>query len=197
MITKWIVPISGFTQSQARTNGIDNLWLKIRGAANGVVSVLPPQKWNSRWKDVARWIWAMSHKDLRPEIYVFSYSWGAGHGHQRLAKCLQDYDYEIDVSVMSDPVFHSWLRPWRALCSGSWSPPLWVTPNVREVWWFRQTQNHPQGTDVFAVDPKRTTVHDPVTLVSTHQGMDDSMIFHAKCMEVLGLIGGTKREPAD
>jgi hypothetical protein len=184
-ITKWIIPISGFSQNKTRTTGIDRLWLKVRGHADGNASVLPPQVWNSDWKSVARWIWSMSSHDFRPEIYVFSYSYGCGHGFSKLSRCLGNYGLTVDCAVLSDPVYRSWYRPWRSILPRKYTPSIVIEANVKEVFIFRQSLNIPQGADIVKTDKSKTFIHEPVELQYRHAGMDDTLEFHSRCESVL------------
>ena len=179
-ISRWIVPISGFTQSRSRSNGIDRLWLKVRDQANGTVSVVPPQHWNSDWEQWAGWISRMSRGE-KPEVFIFAYSWGCGNGAIQLARELRSAAIDVKAMVFSDPVYHSWWRPWRAMVA---SPKILIPSNVGEVSWFRQQINYPRGTGLVS-ESTGTTIHEPITLHYDHQGMDDAGEFHDKCQETL------------
>ncbi len=184
-IARWIIPISGFTQGRSAKNGITHLWQKIRRYDGGSTVVLPPQEWNRRWKETARWIWDMSPDGVCPEVYVFAYSWGCGWGFTELARYLESYSCDITAAVLSDPVYRSRWKPWRSLLPHKYCPSIKIPGNVREVYWLRQEKNIPQGASLKAADPERTKIHEPRIAHYPHQAMDDIKYFHDRCEEVL------------
>ncbi len=128
----------------------------------------------------------MKPENTVPDIRVYAYSWGCGHGFVRLAGELLKRGCGIRYSVLCDPVFHSWWRPWRAVMTGRWVPPIRIPKNVSEVYWFRQCQNRPRATMLTATG-ELTVIHNPVVLKADHEWMDDQTKFHAKCLEVARL----------
>ena len=182
MIERWHIPISGFTQSIDRANGFDKLWLKLRSVVNEETSLLPPQRWHADFAAIAAFIHRMRPQKL-PDIRVYAYSWGCGHGFITLAKELDKRGLRISHAVLCDPVYHSWWRPWRAMLAGKWSPPLVIPKNVHQVFWFYQRQNRPQATELIA-EAGGTVIHPGVRLGRDHEWMDDAPQFHTKCLEV-------------
>ena len=183
VIRTWHIPISGFTQNIDRQNGFDRLWKQLRPLASEHVSLLPPQRWRADFSAIAEFIHRMKPENTVPEIRVYAYSWGCGHGFLKLATELLKRGLSIRYAVLCDPVYHSWWRPWRAMLTGRWSPPIRIPKNVGEVFWFRQFQNRPQGTDLVSADPA-TVIHEPVVLNAHHEWMDDQREFHDTCLEV-------------
>lgn len=179
-ITAWHVPISGFTQTLDRSNGIHKLWTKLRAVVDKQTCVIHPQVWNANFAELAEFIWMMSQGNGAPAIKVYAYSWGCGHGFIRLAKELRRRGMRIRTAVLCDPVFHSWWRPWRAmiLC-----PQIVVPSNVDEVFWFRQYQNRPCGTALMEADEDQTEIHEAIVLDREHAYMDDAQEFHECCVQ--------------
>jgi len=183
VIRIWHVPISGFTQSLERMSGIETLWLKLRQFSQPDISVLSPLQWKSDWRNLAEFMWRTSSPDdIR--VRVYAYSWGCGHGFVRLAKELRKRGIPIDNAVLSDPVYHSWVRPWRAVI---FSPAIKIPDNVRRVDWFFQRQNRPQATTLMAQNPEKTIIAKPRELQRTHEYMDDAVEFHEAALSVAGL----------
>jgi len=177
MIKRWLVPITGFTQELGTPNGFDRLWKRLRNYSSNSVSVVTPQRWRANFDSLASFIDRQSSPS--PDIRIFAYSWGCGHGFLQLAKQLRKRGHKISQAVLCDPVYHSWLRPWRAmLCS----PHIRIPDNVERVRWMRQHQNRPRGTDLVADSPD-TVIDSPVILARNHEFMDDSPEFQAIAME--------------
>ncbi len=179
-ILNWHIPISGFTQSIDRANGFDKLWLNLRPLVNEETSLLPPQRWNANFSGIAEFIHRMRPEKQLPDIRVYAYSWGCGHGFQRLSKELWKRGLVIRKAVLCDPVYHSWWRPWRSMI---FSPNITIRKNVNHVDWFFQRQNKPQGTTLVAAT-SWTTITAGVELNYNHAYMEDAPEFHAKCLEV-------------
>ena len=181
MINTWHVPISGFTQTLDRSNGIHKLWIKLRSVVDKQTCIIHPQVWNANFAELAEFIWMMSQGNGVPTIKVYAYSWGCGHGFVRLAKELRKRGLTIQTAVLCDPVFHSWWRPWRAMV---FSPNIEIPSNVEEVFWFRQYRNHPQATGLVEEDKDETNIHSPVVLDREHAYMEDAVEFHDMCLRV-------------
>mgnify|MGYP006969379189 FL=1 len=177
MIKRWHIPICGFTQSLDRVSGIERLWSKLRSHVSHDVSLIPPQRWKSDWKSIAEFIWRLRPESGVPDVRIYAYSWGCGHGFVSLSKELRKRGIPVRFAVLCDPVYHSWVRPWRAML---FSPAIKIPDNVREVYWFRQNQNKPMATDLKATGD--TIIHDPVWLPRDHQYMDDAAEFHNRCV---------------
>ena len=182
-IEKWHIPISGFTQSINRANGFDKLWLKLRSHSSSLVSLMSPQPWNADFSAIAEWIHRMRPEERTPDIRVYAYSWGCGHGFVKLADELWKRGLKIDYAVLCDPVYHSWWRPWRAMI---FSPEIRIPKSVSRIDWFYQRQNHPQATTLKATSDL-TIITEGVELNYEHEYMDDAPEFHAKCLEVAAL----------
>jgi len=148
MITHWHIPISGFTQTVGHPTGFDTLWQKLRRVTSPQCCLLHPQEWNADWRALAEFI--SRNSTPVPYICVYAYSWGCGHGAVKLAKELRKRNLVVQCMVLCDPVFHSWVRPWRALV---FSPAIRIPDNVRRVEWFFQRQNKPQATTLVAQEP--------------------------------------------
>ena len=185
-IHKWHILIGGFTQNLGKANGFDKLWMKMRTHVSSLVTLIPPQKWDANFSDLASFIERMKPEDIQPDIRVYAYSWGCGHGFLKLANELKRRGHRITSAVLCDPVFHSWWRPHRALFTGKWALPLNIPENVGQVFWFRQFQNRPQGTELRPLSVY-TTVHNAVVLKAEHAWMDNQREFHDRCLYVASL----------
>lgn len=180
-IAKWIIVIGGFTQDAYRPTGVETLWLKLRRFVEPHVS-LQLREWNDDFEGLAERIWRLKPDGLEPDVRINAYSWGAGHGGIELSKELGKRGISVTKMVLCDPVYHSWVAPWRAV----WSlvePRITIPANVREVWSLRQDNNRPRGHDVKAVGTK-TVVHEPVVVKRGHQYMDDASEWHSLAVEV-------------
>lgn len=180
-IRKWVVPISGFTQTIGQPNGFDKLWRQLRALSRLNACIIEPQRWRARFDHLASFIVRHSNGHT-PEIHVPCYSWGCGHGFISFAKELRKRGVEITTAILCDPVYHHWLRPWRALI---FSPQIVIPDNVRTVFSFRQFVDWPRGTELKAADPEKTTIVPPLELIAGHVHMDDQPQFHAKVLEVV------------
>ena len=177
-IEKWLIPITGFTQHGGAANGFDKLWNALRPLACESTSVVTPQRWRANFDHLADFV---DRHSINPTISVFAYSWGCGHGFIQFAKQLEKRGLTINHAVLCDPVYHSWVRPWRALLC---SPAIKIKPNVTRVSWFRQYMNKPRATNLRAVDPRKTHIEAAVVLRRTHEFMEDSSEFINKSLSV-------------
>lgn len=189
MVCNWRILISGFQQSRSGATGFETLWLAMRGIESPETIVVPCI-WRDDFLGLADRIHRCSQPSLsrKPDIRVFAYSWGVGHGAMRFAKALRNRGLQVSHAVFSDPVYHSWRRPWAALFGRLIMPQIVVPDNVIAVDWFRQRNNRPMGHDLCRHDSDGwgpgTGINDPVELDRTHEWMDDAPEFHAKSLEV-------------
>lgn len=185
MIGKRLICISGFTQSKARPNGIEALWLKLlHYERHGIrVSYMP---WNSDWSGFAEHVFRTAHGTLlHLDVRCFCYSWGCGHGFLSLAREFRKRGMQIRFAVLSDPVYFYRWAIWRSMWSPLLGKPkLVIPPNVKRVWHYRQERNLPAGHGLVAKDRAETSLVDCGVLDRTHQYMDDAPEFHATSLEV-------------
>ena len=180
LIHSWVISICGFTQSEQRTSGLERLWLRLRSVASSRTCVAAPLEWKHNWRTFAERVWRTSV--VRPRITIVAYSWGCGHGFVKLARELQKRGLSVSDAVLCDPVYHSWLRPWRALF---FSPAITIPANVQRVHWYRQNQNRPRGTDLVAEDNRKTEIEPVHWINATHQYADDHDKFHRTAMDIV------------
>lgn len=182
-ISVWHVVISGFTQHRGDPSGTQELWLRLRGLVNNGRSCVEFFPWNSNWQDVAEWIWRCRPDERPPRIYVYAYSWGAGGGFVRLARALKKRGIEIEMAVLSDPVYCPPLRclAWLALCP--WSK-IHVPANVRRVHYFFQRENYPRGHHLVAEDAHATEIEKPQQARQFHHYMDTLYAWQSLCGDV-------------
>lgn len=182
--------ISGFRQSPAAWNGVLELAEKLREThCDGVRSRVHYFTWRENWAAIANYHLALAEK-YRTEatIGIYAYSWGAGWGAMQLASQLRRRGLRVRVMVLSDPVYRHPFFLWRSLCNWTWplggEPLIRVPDNVKEVYWFQQTQNRPSGHKL--ISASRTNgalIHPPVLLRRDHQYMDDAPEFHRLALD--------------
>lgn len=190
-ITRFHVPIMGFTQDKSRESGLEKLWRKLRETLPLETECLVhPQTWDADFDALAEFIWRNGTKAT--VVNVYAYSWGCGHGFVKLAKALQARGIQVPKAVLSDPVYHSWWRPWRGIFHASLNPPIVLPTNVWHVDSFYQRLNTPQGTKI-ALKNRAAQQSDPVLLECTHQYMDDADEFHEKVLEVAAMSARRKK----
>ena len=138
--------------------------------------------WNADWKDVAGLVRRNSVQSGFRSVFIYAYSWGAGHGFVALSKALGAEGIPVDYCVLCDPVYRpEWLPTWFNFSPRSlWGKPTIEVPtNVGKVDWFYQTQNKPAGHEPVPLWAS-THVNKGVQLVYPHAGMEDSDEFHQK-----------------
>ncbi len=190
-ITRWIIPISGFSQHPNQRTGMSELALKMHegiGKAPGCW-VHPVLVWNADWESLARSMQVNScHDDTK--IFIVAYSWGAGWGAVQLSQKLRRIGMEVDALFLADPVFRSrfWLMSWRSRFIKNslfrfLTPKITIPSNVKRVEWTRQFNNFPQAHDLVAASP--STVIPPAIIEQdkVHNMMDESETFHNLAIE--------------
>ena len=181
-IDQWHICISGFRQNKAELNGMELLWLGLRGHSSPKVCV-QYYAWNEDWKAIAKFISRNSNDETR--INVYAYSWGAGWGFVNLAKRLGQEGMYINNTVLCDPVSRSpYLPAWLPLNPLSLlsDRKLKLPDNIREIHWLRQKVNRPCGHTPIC---EHAIIHDPVELKVPHSAMEDSPEFHMMVMDVV------------
>lgn len=182
--------IAGFTQNVHTLHGVMKLSERIRQlGVDGVQTRILLNTWCSDWKKIAEYYWILSEYYLEPiTICVYAYSWGAGWGAMQLARHLNQCGLEIQVMVLSDPVYrhpHWWMR-WLAMVQrdATFSPIIKVPSNVHEIFQLHQKTNRPQAHKLLSMNG--TLIHPPILIDNTiHQKMDDCWKFHALALEVV------------
>lgn len=185
------VPIMGFTQSADTETGIERLWKRLRSELpqNAGQCVIEPKVWNYNWRQLAEFI--HRHISSSGVVNIYAYSWGVGHGARNLCKQLHKRGIAVPQLVACDPVFHSWLRPWRGMFPAIWNGPIVFPPNVFKARSFIQRQNTPQGTGIKLLQSSGI-VKPPVELNYNHAYIDDAIEFHDEAMSVA--IAGAVRD---
>ncbi len=177
----WLVLIGGFTQGEHRPGGMLRLYQRLDCLRQPGVEI-SFRPWNSRWRRVAQRMHLLGGD---AQVLVFAYSYGAGWGAVRLARCLQARGMPIAHAVLSDPVWRSrWLVPNLAV----WlprgcrlKPRICMPAAVRRITYFAQQHGPPYASLVCSDDP---AVVPRVHLVSNvpHVAMDDLPAFHDACV---------------
>lgn len=189
-ITRWIIPISGFSQHPNQRTGMSELALKMQegiGKAPGCW-VLPVLVWNADWASLARSIQVNSCHDTK--IFIVAYSWGAGWGSVQLSRKLRIIGMEVDAMFLCDPVYRSrfWLMSWRSRLTKNslfrcLTPTIRIPTNVKHVDWTRQFRNWPQAHDLVAESRKTNLEFAIIEQGLTHVEMDESKTFHQLALE--------------
>ncbi|MEP3478014.1 MAG: hypothetical protein ABJZ55_02090 [Fuerstiella sp.] len=181
--------ISGFTQTEQTPNGVFRLYSELcrLGFNNGVSRVLL-YRWNSKWAEVAEFLWLLGQEegngDCRVEINIYAYSWGMGWGAIQLVNELRRRGITVNIIVSADGVYrHKWFKlPAMARRNAWWAPTIKIPPRVREVTPFHQRQNVPQGHVIKRGKGCSAMIHESRELESDHQYIDDSDDFHLACI---------------
>ena len=177
------VLIMGFTQSADGDTGVERLWKRLRDELprGSGQCVIEPKVWNENFGRLAEFI----HRNIEPDgvVNVYAYSWGVGHGARQLCRQLHKRGIQVPQLVACDPVFHSYLRPWRGVFPAVWNGPIVFPENVWHAQSFIQRQNTPQGTSLKLLN-KTGVVDEPVLLSYNHQYIDDAIEFHDLAMDV-------------
>lgn len=189
-IFRFHVPIMGFTQDTSCESGMEKIWRMLRESLPLETQCLVhPQTWDADFDALAEFIWRNGAPGTAVNIYA--YSWGCGHGFVRLSKALKIRGIPVPKAVLCDPVYHSWIRPWRGLFHGSCNPPIIVPENVWHIDSFFQRLNRPQGTSLRMMN-RAGSQSEPVELQRSHPYMDDADEFHQKVLEVAATAAARK-----
>jgi len=87
-ITRFHVPIMGFTQDQSRESGMEKLWRRLRrNLPLETQCLVHPQTWDADFDSLAEFFWR--NGTSATVVNIYAYSWGCGHGFVKLAKALQ------------------------------------------------------------------------------------------------------------
>lgn len=187
-IDDWHILISGFRQSRLTMNGMERLWLDLRGMSSRRRCV-QYFTWDDDWKEHAAFIARNSHEGSK--VYIYAYSWGAGWGFMKLSKYLGELGVQVNVAVLCDPVYRNPIFPtWFTLNPMSMTEgrKIKLPDNVREVYWLYQRNNKPCGHTPVG---EHCMIHDPIKLNLIHSEMEDSPEFHAMVHGVVkASVGG-------
>jgi len=203
MISHWIIPISGYTQSRDQRTGLSELWRKLHEKfTSSEICIQPVLPWDHNWRRLARFISINSYANprLKAKICIIGYSWGGGWGAQKLAEQLRIEGLEVNRMVLADPVYRSdkLLCRWRTLLrrggAGScFVPSISIPSNVLHVQSTRQANNWPQAHKL-EPDSETTRIDKAVKdLDRNHNQMDESPIFKEMATNaVIELIQGAE-----
>lgn len=185
-VKRWIVVISGFTQTRGADSGSLRLWERMR-AFSGPDTVVQLKLWKDDMRDFARMIHHRSAPNER--ILVCAYSWGAGHGFVSLARELRKLGRSVESAVLCDPVYRSALITFRWRAMTDWGRIV-VPGNVGDVRWLRQAENRPRAHDVVAEPNAATWVHHPIVLPLRHGEMDRAAEYHDLAVSEAARVAG-------
>jgi len=191
LFERWLICIPGYMQRRGDPGaGVPALHRELSAAYNGPTCRVDLFLWDSKWRDLARWIDQSSIRAAR--IDVFAYSWGVGFGFLRLAKYLRRHGREIQNAVLCDGVAHvgPGLGPFHTASKSLAFLPCWsirIPDNVRAVHRLRQENSLLRGHPIHRADPNRTRLATPIYDVHrVHATMDDSPAFFGLCKEIAG-----------
>jgi len=145
--------IGGFTQSEGTWNGVLQLKERLLSELDeysGLAARVRFDPWSANWQQIARQMHLLRNYYTRERFVIVAcaYSWGAGNGLKRFAAALDRYGLEIEVAILADGVFHSWLPrslwflEFRGLCGLS---RIRLPSNVRAMHGFYQRVGRPWG----------------------------------------------------
>ncbi len=175
---RWTIVIGGYGQRKDRDHGSARVYRKVCRSENPNHEVLLCE-WHENFGKLAERI-ADGAVD---RVDIFAYSWGAGRGFLKLAKALAKAEVKVDHAVLSDPVYHSWLPPfrWLALMHWLWRPKIVIPENVRVVDVFFQERDRPRAAPVVRGNGSIWPIYRH-KLYAAHVQMDDEQAFHDKCV---------------
>lgn len=178
------IPIMGFRQNANRITGMERLWRKLRKLTNNTIYISNPLEWDHDWSAFASFLWRNSSQDC--VIKCYAYSWGMGNGFVKFAEQLAKRGRQVKCVVSCDGVARTRLLPsWLPANILSMTPwlKLKIPTNVKNVHWFYQRQNRPQGHKIVALNPN-TTIHQGIQLPADHPFMDEQPEFQNLAMKV-------------
>lgn len=170
-----ILPIQGFTESDDRRTGTEDLSFQIIEGfdSNPGVVTFRPIPWTEDMGDLAR---QLARQGIR-EVVLTSYS----HGQSAVCDFAR-HAYELGITIplwlACDPVYRpAWLPRWNILQGFSFralgnSAKIKVPHNIRRVAGVRQKINRPAGHDLLPTGD--TKIEAFPFLAYTHQQIDQS-----------------------
>lgn len=173
-IDRWIICISGFTQTVDSPSGVHDLWLRLGSFYRAPKTSVELFAWKADFAQVAEGI-KIARNAVDPLVMIVGYSWGAGRGFVELANELRHRDIRVAAAVLCDPVYYSRWNPAGAVVG---ERTIDVPDNVDEVrWLFQRTDRFPMphGHRPVAVDDRLTTIYPGIELRGVnHNSMDDT-----------------------
>jgi hypothetical protein len=194
---KAVVSFQGFTESDHRRTGTEDLYFSIiRKFAGPDVTTYQPRTWTSNVKALA---YQLNRQGLRHAAMV-SYSHGQAAACDFARHCY-GLGISIDLWAACDPVYRpAWLprknlfQPLAFRALARWARIL-VPANVRRVVWVRQEISRPQGHELKATGPQ-TYIQKPLVLPYAHTAIDQAPEwFHLVKSELNHWIHPPKAEP--
>ncbi len=185
MIDTFVIPGMGHWQKKHRQGGVRSIWREVRQLCTDRMTILPPQVWNTNWKQLATWI--VEEAGDRILLIQPSYSYGAGWGAQQLSREVGRQGNNVGKAVeawqaLADPVGrfgYGPLWPLNALnitrWSGSWRT-IRLNPWVTRCWWCDQREKPPYGQPVDSA--YRGAVEYGGRFDEPHSAMDELPHFH-------------------
>jgi pimeloyl-ACP methyl ester carboxylesterase len=178
---KAIVSFQGFTESDARPTGTEDLYFSvIRQFAGPYVTTYQPRRWNSDST-------ALAHQLVRQRIHdviVVAYSWGAGYGAMKFAEVGRQFGIRIPLALLCDPVYRpTWMPGWLPanplnIYSLDRRSKINLPTAIRRVAGVRQDLTIPNGHEVVATD--RAQIVQPLKkLPYSHTAIDECPEWYA------------------
>jgi hypothetical protein len=172
---KAILPLQGFTESDHRRSGTEELYFQVIEAFDAFPGVITfrPAPWTENMQHIAR---QLARNGIR-DVCLISYSHGQAAACD-FARHASELGITVSLWLACDPVYRpAWLprlnilQPlaFRALTK---SVKIKVPPNVRRVAGVRQKFNWPSGHDLIAGGDTRIEAFP--FLPYTHQQIDQS-----------------------
>ena len=183
-IRKWVLLIDGFGKSPANPSGLDVLWMNLRSLARPDVAFLQ-FNW---WDDFRGWARRIKRLSVaKPEIFIVPYSWGFGHGTLKLCRHFGKLDLRVNTILATDPVYCSYLAPWRGLMSFVMEEPEIPVPwNVDRAVYFTQRMKRPYGHHLVRSDVGQSTlIEHAAQLNYPHANMDAAPEFFDRAQDMI------------
>jgi hypothetical protein len=170
---KAVVSFQGFTESDARRTGTEDLYFAvIRKFAGPDVTTYQPRTWTANVKALA---YQLNRQGIRHAAMV-SYSHGQAAACDFARHCYE-LGISIDLWLACDPVYRpAWLprknlfQPLAFRALGRYAK-IKVPPSVRRVAWVRQTMSRPHGHDLKATGPL-SYIQQALVLPYSHTAID-------------------------
>ena len=172
---KAVVTFQGFTESDERPTGTEDLYFSVvRQFAGPYVTTYQPRRWNSDSKALAEQLVRQRIHD----VIVLAYSWGAGYQCMKFAKIGRQYWIRIPLALHCDPVYRpTWMPGWLPanplnIYSIDRRSKIKLPPAIRRAVYVRQELSIPNGHQLVAEHPGQVAECRAV-LPYGHTGIDE------------------------
>lgn len=167
-VTRWIVCIGGFNQSEGRLTGVANIEAALHRRCNCPTTRVLLKSWRDSSHDLAERIWNWRPSHGRPQVFILGYSYG-GYSAVLLARELKERGIDVETMLLVDPVWRIWGRfPSLSSLLSKWK--IHVPDNVARLYSWRQEIDKPMGHPLVTAGSTR---HIEKMVERSHSYMDD------------------------